>query len=57
MKPKLDVNRPKQKATKLLAIDGEVMWTMSFAFCGFVFLHVMGDGSVIVNFGFDCSSR
>jgi hypothetical protein len=42
---------------QLTVMDDEVMWTMSFAFCGFVFLHVMGDGSVIVTFGFDCSSR
>jgi len=42
---------------QLTVMDDEVMWTMSFAFCGFVFLHVMGDDSVIVTFGFDCSSR
>jgi hypothetical protein len=47
-------SKRQQNFWQLMVMDGEVTWMMSFAFCGLV-LHVMGDGSVIVTFGFDCS--
>jgi hypothetical protein len=50
-------SKRQQNFWQSMVMDGEVMWTMSFAFCGFVFLHVMGDNNVIVTFGFDCFSR
>jgi hypothetical protein len=48
-------SKKQQNFWQFMVMDGEVMWMMSFAFCGFVFLHVMGDSSVIVTFCFDCS--
>jgi hypothetical protein len=36
-----------------MVMGGEALWTMSFAFCVFVFLQVMGDAFVIVISNFD----
>jgi hypothetical protein len=36
-----------------MVMGGEALWIMSFSFCVFVFLQVMGDVFVIVIYGFN----